>query len=122
LVIGVIITTISWIIVALSTKPASTEKLHSFYQLVHPGGPGWRKVVKNSDKLTKIMESKKDGASLPIGVLSIFVGCISVYGFLFATGYWLYANYLNAIILTILTLISLAILFPLWRKLNNSRK
>jgi hypothetical protein len=121
LLIGVGITTFSWIIVTLFTKPSSIEKLRGFYRLVRPGGPGWRKVVTNSDELKKMMDSKGDETNLPIGILSMFVGCIAVYGFLFATGYWLYANYLNGIILTIVTLISLTILFHLWRKLNSRK-
>ena len=122
LVIGVGITTLSWIIVTLFTKPASTEKLHSFYRLVRPGGPGWSKVIKSSDELKKMIGSEGGTTNLPLGILSMFVGCIAVYGFLFATGYWLYASYLNAIILTIITLISLTILYPLWRKINKSKK
>jgi len=119
LVIGVGITTLSWFIVTLLTKPADDEKLDSFYRLVHPGGPGWKKVVANSSKFGTPIDPEKNRSDLPLGILAMFVGCIAVYGLLFATGYWLYANYLPAIILTVVTVIASIILFQLWNKLNK---
>jgi Na+/proline symporter len=120
LVIGIGITTLSWIIVTLLTKPAADEKLDSFYRLTRPGGPGWKKVVANSAKFGDQINSDKDSANLPLGILSMFVGCVAVYGLLFATGYWLYANYLPAILLTAVTITASIILFYLWQKLNKN--
>ena len=120
LVIGIGITTLSWLIVTLLTKPADDEKLDSFYRLIHPGGPGWKKVIANSTKFGSQISTKEDSTNLPLGILSMFVGCVAVYGLLFATGYWLYANYLPAIILTIISVGASIILFYLWQKLNNN--
>ena len=120
MVIGIGITTLSWFIVTLLTKPAEDEKLDSFYRLIHPGGPGWKKVIANSSKFGKQISPEKDSTNLPLGILSMFVGCVAVYGLLFATGYWLYANYLPAIILTIITITASIILFYLWQRLNNN--
>jgi len=108
------------VVVTLLTKPAADVKPDSFYRLIHPGGPGWKKVIANSKKFGEQISSQKDSTNLPIGILSMFVGCIAVYGLLFATGYWLYANYLPAIILTIITIGASIVLFYLWQKLNNN--
>jgi Na+/proline symporter len=43
LVIGVGITTVSWLAVTFMTQPTSKETLQSFYKLVHPGGPAGRR-------------------------------------------------------------------------------
>ncbi|MFC2133153.1 sodium:solute symporter family protein [Bacteroidota bacterium] len=118
LVIAVMITTIISLLVTLLTKPASDEKLDSFYRLVNPGGPGWKKVILNSHKFGKPIVQSNQKSDLPIGLLSMFIGCIAVYALLFAAGYWIYANYLSAAILTIITIISSAILFKLWKKMN----
>jgi Na+/proline symporter len=49
LVIGVGITTVSWLAVTFLTQPTSKETLQSFYRLVHPGGPGWKKVLRDAE-------------------------------------------------------------------------
>jgi solute:Na+ symporter, SSS family len=74
LIIGIGITTLSWFIVTLLTKPAADEKLDSFYRLIHPGGPGWKKVIANSSKFGKQISPEKNSTNLPLGILSMFVG------------------------------------------------
>jgi len=122
LIIGIGITTLSWLIVTFITKPAEKTKLEEFYRHVHPGGPGWKKVISNIKKSDMDIEIDKSSKDLPLGILGMFVGCIAVYGFLFATGYWLYAKYLQAIYLSIVTVLSLIVLFKLWNKINNSKR
>jgi len=119
LIIGVGITTLSWLIVTLLTKPASEEKLDSFYRLTTPGRLGWKKVIENSYKFGTPIDPSTQNSDLPLGILSMLVGCIAVYGLLFATGYWLYSNYLPATVLTIITITASVILFKLWNKMNK---
>ena len=109
LCIGVAITTFSWIAVTFLT-PATDEKvLISFYQLVQPGGAGWKPI---SDKVEK--EDKV--GSIPTAILCMVLGCFSTYSTLFATGYWLYGNYTMAISLTIATIISSVLLWICWKR------
>lgn len=119
LVIGVAVTTLSWIIVTFLTKPADEKTLISFYKLVHPGGPGWSKIITSAEKQGITFTDEQKKSELPLGILSMFVGCIAVYGLLMATGFWLYSNYVPAAVLTFVTLISSVILFKLWGKLNK---
>ena len=119
LLTGVGITTVAWLTVTLLTKPVDKDTLRSFYRLVHPGGPGWKRVI---------AEAKADGASVepegsqawdvPTGILCMLLGAFSVYFILFATGYYIYGNLVPAISLTVAASITVFLLTRYWKKLK----
>jgi CDP-diglyceride synthetase len=119
LVIGVAVTTVCWVLVTLFTKPADEKTLISFYNLVQPGKFGWSEFIDKENIKDKIKIEISQQTNLPLGILSMIVGCFTVYGLLFATGYWIYSNYLPALLLTILSIISSFVLFKLWGKVSN---
>jgi len=119
LLIGVTITTISWLVVTFTTKPANEETLVRFCKLVNPGGMGWRKVINNAELKGHTFSDEDKKSNLPLGILAMFLGIVSVYGLLISVGYWLYSNYLLASVLTIMVIISSSIIFKLWPKLNK---
>ena len=67
-------TTVSWISVTLLTPPEPKEILLSFYKKVKPLGNGWSKVTNSSN-----------GSILP-SLFNVFLGLITIQGFLFGTG------------------------------------
>jgi Na+/proline symporter len=111
LIIGVSITTLSYLIVTFLTAPADLETLKSFYRRVRPGGNGWNAVLKRAkaqgDPITK---TAKEG-DLPLGIMLMVAGCFGVYSTVFATGYYLYANFLPAVICTIIAVLSFVVIF-----------
>lgn len=119
LLIGVTITTISWLAVTFITKPAKEEALINFYKLVKPGGIGWRKVINNAELKGHTFSVEDKKSNLPLGILCMFLGIVSIYGLLMSVGYWLYSNYVLASVLTIMVIISSSIIFKLWSKLNK---
>ncbi len=48
LVIGVFITTLGWVGITFLTRPSEQETLWNFYRKVHPGGPGWKRVLEEA--------------------------------------------------------------------------
>lgn len=56
---------------------------------------------------------------VPYGLLCMALGCVAVYGTLFATGYWIYGHRLPALILTLLAIFSTILLIRLWRGLRE---
>ncbi|MFO7617160.1 MAG: hypothetical protein R6V75_07900, partial [Bacteroidales bacterium] len=119
LVMGVGITTAAWLTVTLLTKPVETEKLRSFYRLVHPGGPGWKKLVAEADaEGVSLVSDDKRGWDVPTGVLCILLGAFSIYFTLFATGYYIYGKYVPAIALTVGAACTIFLLTRTWRKLR----
>lgn len=117
LVIGVVITTIGWVTVTLTTKPTDYKTLLKFVQLIQPGGPGWKKVVDTAKSKGDIITGSDDEAwKVPQGILCMLLGCLIVYGGLFATGYWIYSNYTYAILLTIMSVVASFLLIKVWKK------
>jgi len=118
LVIGVFITTICWITVTLLTKPTHERTLRSFYRLVKPGGPGWKKVIEQANIDNDPIEEEGKGWDVPTGILCMILGCFAVYSALFATGNWIYGKYSLAVLLTVLAVIAAFLLVKLWNKLR----
>lgn len=119
LLIGVGITTVAWVSVTLLTKPVNKDTLRSFYRLVHPGGPGWKKVIAEAEKDGVSVEPEGSQAwDVPTGILCMVLGSFSVFLTLFATGYFIYGNYTPAIALTGGAVISTFLLTRFWKKLK----
>lgn len=85
LIIGIVITTIGWLIVTYLTPPVHSKTLREFYRKVQPGGPGWRKVVDEAAADGEMIETDK-GWDVPIGIACMILGCIAVWGALFGLG------------------------------------
>jgi SSS family solute:Na+ symporter len=119
LVTGVFITTICWITVTLFTRPSEKKTLRSFYRLVHPGGPGWKKVIKQAELENEPIETTTQGWDVPMGIVCMVIGCFAIYSALFATGNLIYGKYLPGTILSVVSIISISILVKLWSKLRT---
>ncbi|MGB1268597.1 MAG: sodium:solute symporter family protein [Flavobacteriaceae bacterium] len=98
LIIGVITTTLGWVIVTLLTKPTEPETLERFEALIYGS------------------ESKFHNIGYKI--LAFFLGVIGTYSFLFATGYFIYGNTTLAITLSIVALLCSVLLIKNWKKIN----
>ncbi|MBT3243177.1 MAG: Na+:solute symporter [Bacteroidetes bacterium] len=119
LLIGVGITTVCWLTVTLLTKPAEKKTLRSFYALVHPGGPGWKKVIEEAEQDGQpIVTEKTKGWDVPTGILCMVLGSFSVYFALFATGYFIYGNIVAALSLSGATVAAVILLMRFWKKLK----
>ena len=116
LLIGVGVTTLSWILVTLYTKPESEEVLLGFYQKVHPGGPGWKHVLDVAESKGKKIIGKKEKWDVPNGLLCMLFGTLSVYSILFSIGSLIYGNDSSFMITSIIGLLSLFALFYFWKK------
>jgi SSS family solute:Na+ symporter len=97
LIIGVVVTTLGWIIVTLFTKPTDANTLASFEQLI---------FGKNS-KFHNIQYK----------IVGFILGVIGTYSFLFATGYFIYSKTTTAIILSVISVGCAGILIKIWNKI-----
>ena len=111
IVIGALLTTIIWIIATFLTPPDDEETLKNFVKKVNPGGPGWKNFSSNK---------MKEKWSVPIGLLCMLLGSISVYGALLGVGILIYGHYKTAALLISLTAVSSFALFKVW--FNHSAK
>lgn len=117
LITGVVFTTISWIIVTYATKPSSEKTLFNFCRIVQAGGPGWKSVIKRAEAAGETIGGTEKKWDVPQGILCMVIGCLAVYSALFATGSWIYMYYVQAVLLTIVAVLSTFILMKLWNRM-----
>lgn len=118
LLLGVGITTISWLLVSVLTPPSDWETLEKFYHRVKPGAIGWKKVIAYAERQGRPIAQEDRHSDIPQGILGMVFGCMAVYSGLFATGYWIYGAYGLASGLTVLALIASILVLKVWRRMN----
>lgn len=120
MIIAVLGTTVGWILTMLFTRSESRETLRKFYKLTHPGGPGWKRIIKEADAEGEIIDAKDRGKAweMPIQILCVFVGCIVIYSMLFSIGSFVYGNTSMGFILAAVSLAGTFFLFKSFGKLR----
>ena len=119
LIIGVTITTISWLIVTMITPPSNIETLQNFYKKIQPGGPGWQKVINESEENGIVITGKKEKWDVPSGILCMVFGSISVYSILFGIGYILYSKITLGLVFIVISALSVVLLMKFWKRLST---
>ena len=99
---SIFITTSSWIIVTLLTKPSDNRILLDFYNRIKPYGIGWNGFLKSNN----IEKTRNNEDSSMKDLLLMFLGIITVYFGLFGIGYFIYNKLLIGSIMIIISLIS----------------
>ncbi len=84
LLLGVALTTAGWLAVTFVTPPTDRDRLQAFYDQIRPMGRGWARVVRT--------DARGTGEDVSAAFLAWFLGCVVVYGALFATGALLYGR------------------------------
>ena len=118
LVIGVGITTLTWIVVSFATTPTTMETMVNFINKVNPGGPGWKSIVAKAKSEGYELTARTDTWKVPVGILCMIAGTVGIYSFLMGTGLFIYGETLNASLLMVLAAISVVVLTKLWPKLS----
>lgn len=118
LVLGVIITTAAWITVTLFSRPTSDETLIKFCRIIRPGGPGWagflQRIKTQGHNVDELLP--KGQWEVTAGLLSIFLGCLTVYSALFSIGFWLYSNTVAAVITSVVAVMAGFGLSKTWKQ------
>jgi len=98
LIIGVVITTVGWVVVTLFTQPTDKNTLDKFNEL--------------------IFDSESKFHNIGYKILAFFLGVIGTYSFLFSTGYFIYGETTLAYSLAALTLVCGLLLIKNWKKIS----
>lgn len=96
LIIGVLLTSVAWIVTALITKPTDDKILMSFYQTIRPHPMGWRPVIAKALAAGVITDEHTRTGKLVTEILMMLLGCVGVYALLFGMGYVIYGQSTNA--------------------------
>ena len=108
----VLVTTSIWLIVTFITPSDDTDTLVKFYNKTKPGGPGWN-IIKNNSGIS----NEKEVWIVPLGIICMIIGCISIYSALFSTGYFIYGEINSGLIFLLITIISGYLLFKYSKKI-----
>lgn len=123
LTFGVIFTTICWVLATYLTQPTDRRVLYHFYRKIRPGGPGWRRIVREAEAAGQPIEGPEGRAwQVPLGILCMLLACVAVYSTLFATGYWIYGYVGLATLITGVAVVSTLILIRLWSRLLSNNE
>lgn len=116
LVLGVLLTTLTWVVVTLITKPEKDDTLKKFYNLVTPYGRGWN-AFKN--KLSGGAEDLKPGkGNFTADLLAAILGMVLVYSSLFSIGMFIYGEQTLGIVTGIAAVVAGVSLINIWKKLS----
>ncbi len=120
IVIGV--TTLAWIATTLLTAPESKQTLQRFYKLTHPGGPGWRKVIREAEEEGKEIDKEKGMAwEMPLQILCVFIGAAVIYSMLFSIGNFLYGRLTLGLVFLAVVIVGTYLLFRFFSKLRTEK-
>lgn len=118
LIVGVVVTTLAWILTALWTKPTEEGVLIQFYKLIRPHGAGWQPVI-SAGKAQGILTNESDRTGrLATEILMMFLGCICIYTLLFGMGYLIYGQNMTALICFLLAVVSAWMIKRNWSKIE----
>ncbi len=115
LVWGVVVTTAAWLAVTLLTPASSMERLADFVRHIRPYAAGWKPVLQWASAQGQPLDRLATG-KLTSELLLAFIGCITVYAALFATGFWIYGDTMPALLGTAVTIAGGWLLFRLFPK------
>lgn len=117
IVVGAVLTTLIWIISVFFTPATDEKTLLNFYQKINPGGNGWNSVRKIA--LDKGMKLAEHDEKLPLELLCVVIGCVTVFSTLFAMGNWIYGDVIPALVLSMLAIAGGYFLFRSWAKISS---
>ena len=106
IVLGSLLTSLIWILATFLTPSDDDQTLKNFVNKINPGGPGWKKYSTIKSETS---------SSISRGVLSMFLGCIVVYGALIGTGQLLYGYVFQGSIIYLVILFISVLLFKIWK-------
>lgn len=122
LLIVIAVTTLSWIVTTFVAKSESAKTLRNFYSLTQPGGPGWKKVIKEAEQEGVQIDKEKGLAwQMPLQILCVFLGAFVIYAMLFAIGNFLYGRMLLASVFLFVVIAGTYLLFRFFSKLRTEK-
>ena len=72
LVISLILVSISWLAATLLGKSETMDTLKAFYKKTKPGGPGWKKVIKQAKSDGEDLTDGQERWEMPTQILMVF--------------------------------------------------
>lgn len=94
MLVTVSITTATWLVVTLLTRPENEDKLIDFYCRVRPSGPGWRPIAAQTG-----LDQSKISKGLGVEITNWILGCVLIYSSLFGIGKLIFKEWTTGLLL-----------------------
>jgi len=117
-VVGALLTTITWVVATFFTPPDDDATLRAFYRRIKPGGNGWDAVLDRARADGDVIQ--KESGRLPLELLGMVLGIAAVYAALFTTGFVLYGEMGSALIAGLVCITSVVGLIRVFPRLTFS--
>jgi solute:Na+ symporter, SSS family len=117
LLIGVGITTLSWLAATFISRPTNSKTLLSFYQLIRPWAGGWQPVIKAGMQSGQLRQEEITTGGLVISIVMMLAGVTMVYALLFSAGFFIYSNKTSGYIGLGIAFTCMLFLNRLWKRL-----
>ena len=119
LVLTVAFTTLCWIVTAFVGPQTDRRKLIDFYRLVHPFGPGWRRIRQEAGISAAEAATYARQDNIPLAMLGWAAGSAVIWSGLFTVGNYLYGRMGYALgllgVLIVSGLVLIAVIRQLWK-------
>jgi hypothetical protein len=117
LFLTVLFTTVCWLIMAYAGPQTDRAILVNFYQKVHPFGPGWREIRRESGVTDAEVAEYAKTDNIPMAMLGWLAGSVVIWSSLFTVGNFLYGRTGTALALLGVFAVSGMVLLNVTRKL-----
>ena len=119
LLVGVAVTTVGWLLATFLTQPTDQAVLLNFYKKIKPAKKGWLPVIEKAKAANVLVDSEVETGQLSLEIACMIIACFTVYGALFATGFWIYGQTVSALIATAVAVGGGIFLFRIWGRLTQ---
>ncbi len=112
-VVGALLTTLTWVVATYFTPPDDDATLRAFYRRIKPGGNGWDAVLDRARADGDPIQ--KESGRLPLELLGMLLGIVAIYSALFTTGFVIYGQMGTALvagIVCVASVVGLTRVFP----------
>jgi Na+/proline symporter len=117
LLVTVIFTTMCWVVTAFVGPQTDKAKLIAFYKLVHPFGPGWRRVRIEAGIPAEEAAAWAQTDNIPLAMLGWVTGVAVIWSALFTVGNYLYGRTGYTLALLAVFVVSGSVLISVVRRL-----
>ncbi|UJP66584.1 sodium:solute symporter family protein [Mongoliitalea daihaiensis] len=115
LVIGVAITTLSWVTVAYLSNPTDTKVLVKFLHITRVPGRGWDSIRKQLAP-NDLPQVNEDLFGFQRAILSFALGVIAVYGLLIGIGNFIFMSYSSSLVAFLVSFVAFVFVYKLIEK------
>jgi Na+/proline symporter len=118
MILGVAITTVSWMVVAWISPATDRSVLRAFYKKIQPGGAGWRHVVDEAQAEGQNLVQNDSRSDMGPALASAALATAGIWALIFAGGYAVYGRLGGALGLGVFAVACGFGVYRLWPRLS----